>query len=260
MATVRERINKKYRFNLKTGHYVRLNEEEVTEPSGDNQQQGDNKESENKQQNTSAPAPVTNIDNEKVCQLRQQMENESATRDDKIMKLNTTLNQLQAQHTKILSDASQKPDADPKQADNLLKSILQCRKEIADAEFDKAKLRHDYTIKILTEQNSLLESMYKLPGKYKILNESNIHSAKVYINALVSNDEYHIMKGMVDVKRVFRTSQLFYGKDSEGYFVLCIDQEDFDRLYKALQEAGYSRDEIIDAIMPQVFDRRELVK
>ena len=67
------------------------------------------------------------------------------------------------------------------------------------------------------------------------------------------------MTGMVGVKHTFKTSQLFYGKDKDGYFVLCIDQEDFDRMYSALTTAGYTREEILDAIMPQVFDRRGLV-
>ena len=39
-------------------------------------------------------------------------------------------------------------------------------------------------------------------------------------------------------------------KDKKGYFAVCIDQEDFDRMYNALQEIGYTRDIIIDAIMP----------
>ena len=64
---------------------------------------------------------------------------------------------------------------------------------------------------------------------------------------------------MADFKRVFGNSNLLYGKDKEGYFVICIDQEDFDRMYNTLEETGYMRDTIIDNIMPQLFDRKEMV-
>lgn len=258
--TAQERIKKKYRFDLKTGHYVRLRLNEDEQPNQNPEQNSQNQNNQQQEQQPASPTAVTNIDNEKVIQLRQQMENECASHTDKIKKMTDMLNQLQAQHNAELSKLSKDPNTDPKTADSILKQMIQCRKQITDAEFEKARITHDYTLKICSEQNAILESMYKLPGKYAILNESNIHSAKVYITSLVGNDDYHIMKGMVDVKRVFRASQLFHGKDKDGYFVLCIDQEDFDRLYKALQETGYSREQIIDAIMPQVFDRRELVK
>ena len=48
----------------------------------------------------------------------------------------------------------------------------------------------------------------------------------------------------------YATKSVIYGKDKKGYFAVCIDQEDFDRMYNALQEIGYTRDIIIDAIMP----------
>lgn len=252
-----DKIKRRYRFDIRSGHYIRLNEADESGNAGQETAPEQNKE---EQTPSEQHAPVTNIDTEKVAQLRQQMDSEAKRHDDSIRKNNDLLNQLTSKHSEALEKAAADTSIDPKIADSILKQILQCRKQIADAEFEKARVIHDYTVKILGEQSSLLESMYRLPGKYSALNESNIHSAKVYISALVGNDDFHIMKGMVDVKRVFRHSQLFYGKDQNGYFILCIDQEDFDRLYTALQEAGYSREDIIDAIMPQVFDRRELVK
>jgi hypothetical protein len=98
-----------------------------------------------------------------------------------------------------------------------------------------------------------------LPEKYRNLNESNIHTAKIYMRDLIGNDDEHIIKGMVDFKRAFGKSNLLYGKDKEGYFVVCIDQEDFDKMYNTLEETGYVRDTIIDNIMPQLFDRKEMV-
>ena len=33
----------------------------------------------------------------------------------------------------------------------------------------------------------------------------------------------------------------------------------FDKMYNTLEETGYVRDTIIDNIMPQLFDRKEMV-
>jgi hypothetical protein len=108
---------------------------------------------------------------------------------------------------------------------------------------------------------ALLESEFtdRLPEKYKWLNESNIHTAKLYMKGLVGSDE-SIIKGMADFKRVFNKANLLYGKDKNDYYVIAIDQEDFDKTFDALQEVGYLRDEIIDHIMPQVLDRKEMIK
>jgi hypothetical protein len=39
---------------------------------------------------------------------------------------------------------------------------------------------------------------------------------------------------MVDIRRVFGQTGLLYGKDKQGYFVICVDQEDFDVMYDTL--------------------------
>jgi hypothetical protein len=65
---------------------------------------------------------------------------------------------------------------------------------------------------------------------------------------------------MADFKRSLYKSELLYGKDKEGYFVICIDNEDFNKLYKAMGLVGYTRDRIIDAILPQVLDRGNMIQ
>jgi hypothetical protein len=40
---------------------------------------------------------------------------------------------------------------------------------------------------------------------------------------LIGNDDHHILKGMVDFKRAFGNSNLLYGKDKDGYFVVAVD-------------------------------------
>lgn len=56
-------------------------------------------------------------------------------------------------------------------------------------------------------------------------------------------------------KRVFKDSDMVYGKDKTGYYVLCVDTDDFNKLYNTMEEAGYLRDEIFSTVMPQVLDR-----
>lgn len=77
---------------------------------------------------------------------------------------------------------------------------------------------------------------------------------------LIAPDDDHILKGMADFKRAFKDTDLLYGKDKNGYFVVCVDQEDFNTLYDTLEENSYLRDQIIDTVIPQLFDRHEMIK
>jgi hypothetical protein len=104
------------------------------------------------------------------------------------------------------------------------------------------------------------ENYYKIPDKYKNLNESNIHSAKIYMDNLIGPDDNKIIKGMVDFKHVFKDTSLLYGKDKEGYFFVALDTDDFNQATDALEEVGYLRDDILDTIMPQVLDRRSMIQ
>ena len=67
---------------------------------------------------------------------------------------------------------------------------------------------------------------------------------------LIAPDDDHILKGMADFKRAFKDTDLSYGKDRNGYFLIAVDKEDFDKVYDTLEEVGYLRDEIIDTVMP----------
>jgi len=90
-----------------------------------------------------------------------------------------------------------------------------------------AKKRNEYDNKIFQLQAKLVESIQKaydeLPVKYRILNESNIQNAKVYINKIIENDYQERIKGMVDFKKAFANSNLLFGKDKGGYFAVCVD-------------------------------------
>lgn len=245
----------KYKFDLKSGHYIILNEAEDTQTA--NQQNTNNN-------NASAVKPLPALNTEEVVAETNKMQVELKKCDDELAKLNDTKVQLEnaiAKATEQFNAAElDRKDSFRQQVIDGNKKLLTILLNISKKEKEKADKKNQFEENILQLQLKVNESMRRvLPEKYRNLNESNIHTAKIYMRDLIGNDDNHIIKGMVDFKRAFGKSNLLYGKDKEGYFVVCIDQEDFDKMYNTLEETGYVRDTIIDNIMPQLFDRKEMV-
>lgn len=245
----------KYKFDLKSGHYIILNEAEDTQAA--NQQNANNN-------NASAVKPLPALNTEEVVAETNKMQVELKKCDDELAKLNDTKVQLEnaiAKATEQFNAAElDRKDSFRQQVIDGNKKLLTVLLNISKKEKEKADKKNQFEENILQLQLKVNESMRRvLPEKYRNLNESNIHTAKIYMRDLIGNDDNHIIKGMVDFKRAFGKSNLLYGKDKEGYFVVCIDQEDFDKMYNTLEETGYVRDTIIDNIMPQLFDRKEMV-
>lgn len=245
----------KYKFDLKSGHYIILNEAEDTQAA--NQQNTNNN-------NASAVKPLPALNTEEVVAETNKMQVELKKCDDELAKLNDTKVQLEnaiAKATEQFNAAElDRKDSFRQQVIDGNKKLLTVLLNISKKEKEKADKKNQFEENILQLQLKVNESMRRvLPEKYRKLNESNIHTAKIYMRDLIGNDDNHIIKGMVDFKRAFGKSNLLYGKDKEGYFVVCIDQEDFDKMYNTLEETGYVRDTIIDNIMPQLFDRKEMV-
>lgn len=244
-----------YKFDLKSGHYIILNEAEDTQAA--NQQNTNNN-------NASGVKPLPALNTEEVVAETNKMQAELKKCDDELAKLNTTKVQLEdtiAKATEQFNAAEvDRKDSFRQQVIDGNKKLLTVLLNISKKEKEKADKKNHFEENILQLQLKVNESMRRvLPEKYRNLNESNIHTAKIYMRDLIGNDDDHIIKGMVDFKRAFGKSNLLYGKDKEGYFVVCIDQEDFDKMYNTLEETGYVRDTIIDNIMPQLFDRKEMV-
>ena len=245
----------KYKFDLKSGHYIILNEAEDTQTA--NQQNANNN-------NASTVKPLPALNTEEVVAETNKMQVELKKCDDELAKLNDTKVQLEnaiAKATEQFNAAElDRKDSFRQQVIDGNKKLLTVLLNISKKEKEKADKKNQFEENILQLQLKVNESMRRvLPEKYRNLNESNIHTAKIYMRDLIGNDDNHIIKGMVDFKRAFGKSNLLYGKDKEGYFVVCIDQEDFDKMYNTLEETGYVRDTIIDNIMPQLFDRKEMV-
>lgn len=139
-------------------------------------------------------------------------------------------------------------------------NVLNIKKKIIELDYKYAQDIHRIEDNRLQILRRMANESFTIPEKYSHLNESNIHQAKIYMGNLIQNDEYHIIKDMRDFKKVFGKSEMLYGKDQNGYYVVCIDQDDFNKMYSTLQEEGYLRDEIISTVMPQILNRSTMIQ
>lgn len=204
---------------------------------------------------------MINLDSKEVVAMRQEKANQLKILQDDIEK--KTNNVVQCQQA-IANIQQQLDKADQSQLNTAQKTLIQANKELADAKFNMAKKANEYDNKIFQLQAKLVESIEtarrELPLKYQALNESNIQNAKVYLNKIFDNDYQERIKGMVDFKKAFANSNLLFGKDKGGYFAVCVDQEDMNKLTNTLIEVGYNKDDIYSVVLSQMFDRSDLVK
>lgn len=204
---------------------------------------------------------MINLDSKDVIAMRQEKANQLKTLQDDIEK--KTNNVVQCQQA-VANIQQQSDKADQSQLNAAQKTLIQANKELADAKFNMVKKENEYDNKIFQLQAKLVESIEtarrELPLKYQALNESNIQNAKVYLNKIFDNDYQERIKGMVDFKKAFANSNLLFGKDKGGYFAVCVDQEDMNKLTNTLIEVGYNKDDIYSVVLSQMFDRSDLVK
>lgn len=253
----------KYVYNQKTGHFIKKLNEDDSNVSTDTQQQQQNNNSNNTSSTTDSKDTSTNNTSFKSVESDETIQSLNAKLQDNENKFQQDLNTQQKLLDAAKVTASKKTPTgpyDPVATDadvlNIMKKINDITKQhaIDIANFQDQKLAQ---LQKLSQTN---ESYYKIPEKYKWLNESNIHTAKIYMGDLIAPDDDHILKGMADFKRAFKDTDLLYGKDKNGYFVVCVDQEDFNTLYDTLEENSYLRDQIIDTVIPQLFDRHEMIQ
>ena len=249
----------KYKFDMNIGHYVLLLEGEAPQTDG-SQEQSQNQD-QNQEQAQKPQVQMINLDSKDVIAMRQEKANQIKTLQDEIEK--KTNNVVQCQQA-IANIQQQTDKVDQSQLNAAQKTLIQANKELADAKFNMAKKTNEYDNKIFQLQAKLVESIEsarkELPLKYQALNESNIQNAKVYLNKIFDNDYQERIKGMVDFKKAFANSNLLFGKDKGGYFAVCVDQEDMNKLTNTLIEVGYNKDDIYSVVLSQMFDRSDLVK
>lgn len=253
----------KYVYNQKTGHFIKKLNEDDSNVSTDTQQQQQTNNSNNTTSTTDNKDTSTNNTSFKSVESDETIQGLNAKMQENENKFQQDLNTQQKLLDAAKVTASKKTPTgpyDPVATDadvlNIMKKINDITKQhaIDIANFQDQKLAQ---LQKLSQTN---ESYYKIPEKYKWLNESNIHTAKIYMGDLIAPDDDHILKGMADFKRAFKDTDLLYGKDKNGYFVVCVDQEDFNTLYDTLEENSYLRDQIIDTVIPQLFDRHEMIQ
>ena len=252
----------KYVYNKKTGHFIKKLNEDDSNVSTDTQQQQNNN-SNTTSSTTDNKDTSTNNTSFKSVESDETIQSLNVKIQDNENKFQQDLNTQQKLLDAAKVAASKKTPTgpyDPVATDadvlNIMKKINDITKQhaIDIANFQDQKLAQ---LQKLSQTN---ESYYKIPEKYKWLNESNIHTAKIYMGDLIAPDDDHILKGMADFKRAFKDTDLLCGKDRNGYFLIAVDKEDFDKVYDTLEEVGYLRDEIIDTVMPQLFDRHEMIQ
>lgn len=245
----------KYRYDIRYGHYVPLNEGEAAQADG---MQDTNDSADSNEQSVETPQ-IKNLNSADVVALQQEKSNKVKQINDDLAKLSNNINQINQKLAEVDTSAT-----DQASINILQKQLLQATKELVDKKLELAKVENDMDNKIIQVQTKLVEAKvtsYGLPEKYRYLNESNIQNAKIYVNKLIKDDNQERIKGMVDFKKTFSKSNLLYGKDKEGgYFAVCVDQADFNKLTDTLEEAGWLRDEILACCLPQIFDRSGLTK
>ena len=246
----------KYKYDIKIGHYVLLTEGEQTQVATD----GTESQEQQTQDQQQIQTHVTNLDGPDVLKMRQEKENVLKNMQDTVKRKTDNLIQCQ----QAVANLQNNQEASQDEINNAQKTLVQAMKEVSDAKFDIVKKGNEYDNKIYQLQLSLIESMKaarnSLPEKYQSLNESNVQNAKIYINKIIENDYQERIKGMVDFKKAFANSNLLYGKDKEGFFAVCLDQEDLNKLTNTLLEVGYNKDDIYSVVLSQMFDRSDLVK
>ena len=250
----------KYRYDMNIGHYVLLLEGEAPQTDGTQEQNQDQEQNKEHQETQKPQVQPINLDSEDVVKMRQEKENVIKQLQETITK--KTNNAIQCQQ--VVANIQNSENSDQTQLNAAQKTLIQAFKEVSDAKFELAKKSNEYDNKIFQLQTKLVESIQMardtLPEKYQGLNESNVQNAKVYITKIFENDFQQRIKGMVDFKKAFANSNLLYGKDKDGYFVVCLDQEDLNKLTSTLIEIGYDKDEIYGVVLSQMFDRSDLVK
>ena len=246
----------KYVYDRQSGHFIKkLNEDDsnVTTDTEQETKQTEQKPEENKNSSSS----FKSVESDEVIQkLNAQIQDNEKKFQDDLNTQNKLLDAAKVNASKKTPQGIYDPVATDPDVLNIMKKINDMTKQHA---IDKANFE-DQKLAQLQKLSQTNESYYKIPEKYKGLNESNIHTAKIYLGNLIAPDEDHILKGMADFKRAFKETNLLYGKDRQGYFVIAVDKDDFDTLSDTLEETGYLRDEIIDIIMPQLFDRHEMIQ
>ena len=254
-------------YDIKLGHYVAVNEDDNT---GENVEQT-NDEQKKQQQQQAQPQNLPTESNADIQKINNDLavENKRYNTAKQVVVNTYNMNKQAAQDVlTAATDAASKQEVqstyDKVQTN---RDVLSAKKKMLDLDIKYAedinRIELEHAKKVNTIENNRLQVLAKmnnekfvaLPIKYRSLNESNISQAKLYMNTLISEDDETPIRGMVDFKRAFQDTDVVYGKDKTGFYMLCIDRDDFNKIMIALQNAGYMKDELLGTLMPQILNR-----
>lgn len=242
----------KYIFDIKRGHFIKqINEEDTTQNTPEIESEEKTEDSQEKQNSFKS---VEN--NEKIQEINAKISAET----EKFNRESDTQQKLLDQAKAAASEKNSDGIYDPVETDSNVLNIRKKMNDLKKQHYTTLVNLEDQRLQVLSSLATANESVMQIPEKYKFLNESNIHIAKIYMGDLVGQESTKsILKGMSDFKRTFADTTLLYGKDRNGYFLIILDQEDMDVMYDTLDKVGYLRDDIIDTVMPQLFNRTHLI-
>ena len=184
----------KYVYDKQSGHFIKKLNEDDSNVTTDTQQDNSTKNNvtaDNKEGKVYSKSVESDETIQKLNIQRQQ--NEKKFQDD-LDTQTKLLDAAKANAAKKQANSIYDPVATDPSVLNIMKKINNIKKQHA---IDMANIE-DQRLAQLQKLSQANESYYKIPEKYKGLNESNIHTAKIYMGDLIAPDDDHILKDMAD--------------------------------------------------------------
>lgn len=198
------------------------------------------------------PASIVNLNTAEIVQMK-------ADKSKKLEDYQKTISQIDDKKRQLQTKLAQSQDQNLQQSElnSIQRQIIQLENDICKKKYEMATAEYQEQTKILQAQSKLVET--RMYPKYPCLHESNIYKAKIYFTKLFENDPQQRVQTMNDLKKIFAESNILIGKDKDGYYGVCVDQEDFNNIVNSLEKAGFNRNDAINIILPQIFNRTNLL-
>lgn len=253
-------------FDLKKGRYVLLKEEDISNAQNNSQNnnqtssQNTNKDNSNNNANAQTNGKFMSAENDEVI-LGLKKKIEDSDKDYEI-KTNQLKNALLAEKNKINQNIASDPNISSMKYDpsSVSGNILKIETEMQRIEKMHFDTTYDLKNQILQRKNQLsaLKEAYTYKIPFKYIYESSLTKSKIYLDRNFIGLNLPIQNAH-DFKRIFKNSNLIYGKDKGGYYICCLDQDDIDEAISLLEAAGYDKEELLEWIIPALCDRRQLL-
>lgn len=246
-------------FDINTGHYKVINEgeqpQDVQQTDQENKTENTtaNTEKQNSFKSTEADETILNLQKQRQT-LVNDYNQRIKVQNDNLLQVKKQISQNPNNYTNFVYDPTEVAN-DILSIENAINNL---EKELADktANIDSQIIQRKKALASEVIAESLNAGL--IPNKYHkyVLNESKLNQAKVYLDDIIFNENYdQIIYSLTDFKKLFSKSNLLYGKDKQGYFVVCADTEDYKIISSILRAIGYDKQDIETVLLPQVFEK-----